>query len=108
MNYQSQEEHDHFEGAMEQSVPQEEPMTNKFTEEKLKEANERFGTPYGYEIDDPAEFRDFLSQTIEEARKAEREEIKKLFDGVGYGTNGEGEKWYMKQDIDDIINSLNK
>jgi hypothetical protein len=35
MKYESQEEHDHFEGAMEQSVPQEEAMPLPVTECKL-------------------------------------------------------------------------
>ena len=36
MNYESQEEHDHYEGAMEQGMPQEEPTPEKSVEERGK------------------------------------------------------------------------
>ena len=92
MNYTSQEEQDHFEGAAEQSVPPE-PMT--YTEERLEVFNKKFewtdfsgniGThilakktsSYATEETERNELRTFLAESIQEARAEERERIEEM------------------------------
>ena len=85
MNYTSQEEHDHFEGAAEQSVPQE-PVTP--TDKILEEFEERYANagiigdrkfkeylPHTFQ-----DIKDFISSSINQAIAEERARVRGIID----------------------------
>lgn len=98
-------------------------MANKFTEEKLKEWRKKFKpkfkTPLFKEFNEKEhednvkvkgsvkEHIDFLSQTIEEARKEERKEIIKDIKGLILELDESGHH-IRRQAFEDIIDLLNK
>lgn len=89
-------------------------MTNKFTEEKLKLFRAKFVREDGL-LDigkyDHEEIEDFLFQTIEEARKEEREEVVEVIKQYFYKRQQNPimhEKIFWSDVSEDIINLLNK
>jgi len=95
MNYTSQEEHDHFEGAAEQSVPQK-PMTN--TEKMLEEFEERYANAgiigdRKFKEYLPHTFQDikaFISTSIQQAIAEERARVREMIEKKKEPTDGSG------------------
>jgi len=84
MNYTSQEEHDHFEGAAEQSVPQK-PMT--YTEKILEEEFDKKFPSHGYNDNAENEFHSqnikrFLIESITQALAEERKRVGGEIEGM--------------------------
>ena len=51
------------------------------------------------------EQKDWLTQTLQAERQKGEEMVEKI-QSIPYGTNGEGKRWIMKDDLDEILQAL--